>query len=88
VLVTGAGAALLVAGGVLYLRAWDKHREAERLCPCYPGTYSDWEVLSNVSYVLLSVGGATTLGGLSWWAFGDPSSAREQRAMLGVKGTF
>jgi tetratricopeptide (TPR) repeat protein len=89
VLMTGAGAALLVAGGVLYWRAWDKHREAERLCPCYPGTYSDWEVLSNVSYVLLSVGGATALGGVSWWAFGNPSrSASERRAMLGVSGRF
>lgn len=89
VLMTGAGAALLVAGGVLYWRARDKHREAKRSCPCYPGTYSDWEMLSNVSYVLLSVGGATTLGGVSWWAFGDPSSASsEPHAMLGVSGTF
>jgi hypothetical protein len=88
VLMTGAGAALLVAGGVLYLRAWDKHREAEGVCPCYPGTYSDWEMLTNVSYVLLSVGGATTLGGVSWWAFGSPSSSQQPRAMLGVSGSF
>jgi tetratricopeptide (TPR) repeat protein len=88
VLMTGAGAALLVAGGVLYARAWDKHREAERTCPCYPDTYSDWEMLTNVSYVLLSVGGATTLGGVTWWAFGSPQTTNEPRAMLGVSGTF
>jgi hypothetical protein len=89
VLVTGAGAALLVAGGVLYARAWDKHREAERVCPCYPGTYSSWEVLTNVSYALLAVGGATLAGGVSWWVVGQPaSSGQPSRAMLGVAGAF
>jgi tetratricopeptide (TPR) repeat protein len=89
VLVSGAGAALLVAGGVLYARAWDKHREAEQVCPCYPGTYSDWEVLTNVSYALLAVGGATLAGGVTWWIAGEPSrSGGPTRAMLGVSGSF
>lgn len=89
VLVTGTGAALLVAGGVLYVRAWDKHREAKRVCPCYPGTYSNWEVLSNVSYALLAVGGATLAGGATWWIFGEPSRAgAPAQAMLGVSGKF
>lgn len=89
VLVTGAGAALLVAGGVLYARAWDKHREAERRCPCYPGTYSSWEVLTNVSYALLAVGGATLGGGVTWWVVGEPArSGQPSRAQLGISGRF
>lgn len=89
VVTTGAGAALLVAGGVLYLRAWEKHREAERVCPCYPGTYARWEVLTNVSYALLAVGGATLAGGVTWWALGEPSlNGRPARALLGVGGRF
>ncbi len=89
VLVTGTGAALLVAGGVLYARAWDKHREAERVCPCYPGTYSTWEVLTNVSYALIAVGGATLAGGVTWWVVGEPAqSGQPSRAMLGVAGRF
>ncbi|HXK18243.1 MAG TPA: hypothetical protein VNG33_10600 [Polyangiaceae bacterium] len=89
VLVTGTGAALLVAGGVLYSRAWSKHREAEKLCPCYPGTYSSWEVLTNVSYALLAVGGATLAGGVTWWIVTEPrSTAQPSRAMLGISGRF
>jgi tetratricopeptide (TPR) repeat protein len=89
VLVTGTGAALLVAGGVLYWRAWEKHREAEQRCPCYPGTYASWEVLSNVSYALLAVGGATLAGGVTWWAVGQPSrNGQPAQAMLGVAGKF
>jgi tetratricopeptide (TPR) repeat protein len=89
ILVAGTGAALLVAGGVLYARAWDKHQEAERACPCYPGTYDKWEVLTNVSYTLLAVGGATLAGGLTWWAVARPSERENPaRAMLGVSGRF
>jgi tetratricopeptide (TPR) repeat protein len=89
VLTTGAGAALLVAGGVLYARAWDKHREAERICPCYPGSYAKWELLTNVSYALLAVGGATLAGGVTWWVVGAPSEdGRGSRTMLSVSGHF
>jgi len=89
VLVSGTGAALLVAGGVLYARAWDKHREADKLCPCYPGTYSNWEVLTNVSYALLAVGGATLAGGVTWWIVSEPrTSTQPSRAMLGISGKF
>lgn len=89
VLVTGAGAALLVAGGVLYSRAWSKHREAEKVCPCYPGTYSSWEVLTNVSYALLAVGGATLAGGVTWWIVTEPrTTTQPTRALLGVSGRF
>ena len=89
VLVTVTGAALLVAGGVLYARAWDKHREAEKLCPCYPGTYSNWELLTNVSYALLAVGGATLAGGVSWWIVTEPrTTTHPSRALLGLSGKF
>jgi hypothetical protein len=89
VLVTGTGAALLVAGGVLYARAWDKHREAEKLCPCYPGTYSSWEVLTNVSYALLAVGGATLAGGVAWWLVTEPrTTTQPARALVGISGRF
>jgi hypothetical protein len=89
VLVAGTGSALLVAGGVLYARAWAKHREAERRCPCYPGTYSTWEVLTNVSYALMAVGGATLAGGVTWWVVGEPAKdGQPSRALLGVSGTF
>ena len=89
VLVTGAGTALLVAGGVLYARAWDKHREAERVCPCYPGTYSSWEVLTNVSYALLAVGGVTLAGGVTWWVVGEPGQrGQPSHAMFGLAGRF
>lgn len=89
VLVAGTGTALLVAGGVLYARAWSKHREAEKRCPCYPGTYSSWEVLTNVSYALLAVGGATLAGGVTWWVVGQPAKdGQPSQAMLGVSGKF
>jgi len=89
VLVTGTGAALLVAGGVLYARAWSKHHEAEKLCPCYPGTYSSWEVLTNVSYALLAVGGATLAGGITWWIATEPRTTTQPgRALLGISGKF
>jgi tetratricopeptide (TPR) repeat protein len=89
VLVAGTGAALLVAGGVLFARAWDKHREAEERCPCYPGTYATWEVLTNVSYALLAVGGATLAGGVTWWVVGQPAKdGQPAQALLGFSGKF
>jgi hypothetical protein len=89
VLVTGTGAAFLVAGGILYASAWNKHREAEKVCPCYPGTYSTWEVLTNVSYALLAVGGATLGGGVAWWLTATPATRSEPAvAALGVSGRF
>jgi tetratricopeptide (TPR) repeat protein len=86
VLVSGAGATLLVAGGVLYTSAWREHRQAEKVCPCYPGSFSKWEVLSNVSYALLAVGGATLAGGVTWWVTASPVAP--QRAVLNVEARF
>lgn len=89
ILVSGVGAALAVAGGVLYWRASEKHREAERYCPCYPGTFTRWEVLTNVSYALLAVGGTTLAGGVTWWVVASPRDhAEPAQAMLGARGSF
>jgi tetratricopeptide (TPR) repeat protein len=89
ILVSGVGAALAVAGGVLYWRAAEKHRDAERYCPCYPGTFSNWEVLTNVSYALLAVGGATLAGGVTWWVVASPRDhAEPAQALLGARGSF
>ncbi len=84
-LLMGVGGALLVGGAALYAAAYAKHREAERVCPCYPGTYAKWEALSNVSYASLAAGGATLLGGVSWWMVGAPGNGRSPtQATLGV----
>jgi tetratricopeptide (TPR) repeat protein len=87
--VTGLGVALMIAGGVLYAEAAAKHREAERVCPCYPGTYSTWNALTNVSYAAMGVGGATLVGGISWWVVGAPAgSAPGAHAALALRGQF
>jgi tetratricopeptide (TPR) repeat protein len=89
VITTGAGAAILVAGGVLYWRAFEKHREAQKICPCYPGTFNDWEMLTNVSYALLGLGAAATATGVSWWFIGQPAAqGNPAQALLGVSGRF
>ncbi|HET9956125.1 MAG TPA: hypothetical protein VFQ61_16575 [Polyangiaceae bacterium] len=89
VLVMGAGTTLLVAGGILYGSAWIKHRDAEKHCPCYPGTFSTWEVVTNVSYALLATGAATFGGGLTWWlSASPPSRAQQAQGMLGFGGRF
>jgi tetratricopeptide (TPR) repeat protein len=87
VLLAGTGALLLVGGGALYARAARKHAEAERECPCYPHTLDKWERLTTVSYTLLGVGGATVLGGASWWLYGA-KTAQGTHAMLGVRHSF
>ncbi len=85
---TAVGIALFVAGGALYARAAAKHREAESVCPCYPGAYSKWEKLTNVSYAAMGVGGAAAVGGVSWWVFGAASAAAPAHATLGLRGRF
>jgi tetratricopeptide (TPR) repeat protein len=87
VLLASVGVASLVAGGVLFARAKQRHDEAERECPCYPGTLDRWKRLSAVSYALLGVGGASLAAGLSWWAFAGPSP-RGTQAMLGASVRF
>jgi tetratricopeptide (TPR) repeat protein len=88
-IVTGLGVALMIAGGVLYAEAAAKHREAERVCPCYPGTYSTWSALTNVSYAAMGVGGAALVGGVSWWLVGAPAgSAPGAHAALALRGHF
>ena len=76
-----------MAGGVLYARARERHDQAERECPCYPGTLDRWKRLTFVSYALLGVGGAAVAGGVSWWVFASPSTHGKQ-AMLGATLRF
>ena len=87
VLLAGAGAAALVAGGVLYARASERHDRAEQECPCYPGTLDRWKRLTTLSYVLLGTGGAALAGGVSWWMFATPAPHGKQ-AMLGATLRF
>src|SRR5690349_6080297 len=54
ILLGSAGAALLIAGGVLYARASNEYDQAERKCPCYPGTLDKWQRLTTVSYALMA----------------------------------
>jgi hypothetical protein len=87
ILLTSAGAALMIAGGVLLARVKAKYADAERECPCYPGTFTKWEHLTVLSYALIGVGAATTAGGVSWWAFAAPGVGGT-RAALGVGMRF
>jgi tetratricopeptide (TPR) repeat protein len=83
ILVTGAGAALGVAGGILYLRARAKYDQVERSCPCEPGSFSKWETLTTVSYGLMAAGAVGTASGVSWLLLsGDARSARPVQGVL------
>jgi len=88
-LLAGVGLALLVTGGVMYGKAYAKHREAERECPCYPGAYAKWERLTKLSYAALGVGAAGVAGGVSWWVLGSPASAETPaHASIHLGGRF
>jgi tetratricopeptide (TPR) repeat protein len=87
ILLASAAAASLITGGVLYARAHDKYGEAERECPCYPGTFTKWQRLTNLSYALFAVGGATLGGSVSWWVLATRRSQGSQ-AMLGLSARF
>jgi tetratricopeptide (TPR) repeat protein len=89
ILLTGVGAALSVAGAVLYAGALHNYREAQAECPCYPGRYATWETATYVSYGLLAAGGLTVATGVSWWLSFDPASNATPRAgLIGVSSTF
>jgi tetratricopeptide (TPR) repeat protein len=87
IVLTTAGAVLLAAGGALYARVAVKHAEAERECPCYPGTLDRWKRLTVVSYVALGSGGALLASGVSWWLFAAPDP-QAPGATLGATGRF
>jgi hypothetical protein len=86
--VTGIGAAMTVAGAVLYGTARHKYAEAEEECPCYPGTYSSWETATYVSYGLLAAGGLTVAGGVTWWVSLPAGDDQPRAGLLGVSGRF
>jgi tetratricopeptide (TPR) repeat protein len=68
-IVVGIGAAVTVAGGIVYWRARVKYDDVKSTCPCPEGSFSNWQTATNVSYGLLAFGGATMIAGLSWWVF-------------------
>jgi tetratricopeptide (TPR) repeat protein len=72
IVLSTVGAVLLAAGGAVYARAAVEHAEAERECPCYPGTLDRWKRLTVFSYVALGTGGAVLASGVSWWVFASP----------------
>jgi hypothetical protein len=56
-----------MAGAILYARARAKYTEVEASCPCAPGSFSDWETLTSISYGLMAAGAAVSIGGISWY---------------------
>lgn len=89
VLTTGVGAALLLTGTVLYVRARQRFNEAKASCPCPEGSFSDWQNLTNLSYGLLIVGGAgVAIGGTYWAVSVSRDGAHGSGASLAVDGHF
>lgn len=89
VLTTGVGAALLLSGAVLYVRARQRFDEAKASCPCRQGSFSDWQKLTNLSYGLLAVGGAgVAVGGTYWALSASRDGARGSSAFLAIDGRF
>jgi len=86
-IVGGTGALLLVAGGALYARAAAEYTDAERNCPCYPGTFRKWDNLTTTSYALLGAGGAMGIAGLTWWLSAKPPT-RTEAAQLTLTTRF
>lgn len=67
IVVIGVGGVLAVTGGILYWRARVKFDRVKGGCPCPDGEFSGWQAATYTSYALLATGGATLLGGVSWW---------------------
>lgn len=87
ILLTVAGAVTTIAGGLLYARVAAEYRDAERRCPCYPGTFTRWERLTYVGYAGLGVGSAALLAGASWWVSGGLTN-RGTTALITVRSHF
>lgn len=75
IVVTGVGGVLAAAGGVLYWRARIKFDQVKGTCPCPDGAFSGWQTATYASYALLATGGATLVGGVSWWILDRRQSA-------------
>jgi tetratricopeptide (TPR) repeat protein len=67
IVVTGVGGVLFATGGILYWRARVTFDRVKGSCPCPEGQFSGWQTVTSASYGLLAVGGATLVGGVSWW---------------------
>jgi tetratricopeptide (TPR) repeat protein len=86
---TGAGAALTIAGGVLYWRSSAAFDDAQKQCPCPRGTYDGWDAATTASYILIGAGvAAVTTGIIAWILHHRHDAIRDAAsAPLGV-GTF
>lgn len=88
---TGIGASLAIAGGILYLQARSKYDDAQKVCPCPQGTYSDWETLTTVSYALMATGVVVSGTGAAFWILSGTSGtgdAHVSGAGLRLSGRF
>jgi tetratricopeptide (TPR) repeat protein len=68
--IAGAGAVVLVAGGVLYGVALAKHGSLEDECSarnCPPDRWQPWQTTTYVSYGLVAAGTAIGVGALTWY---------------------
>jgi tetratricopeptide (TPR) repeat protein len=86
-IVTGVGAVLAATGGVLYWQARVKFDHVQGTCPCPDGAFSGWQVATYASYALLVTGGATLVGGASWWILDRrQSSAASYGLVVDLRG--
>ncbi len=84
-IVTGAGAAVALTGGALWLRAKIEYEDVRESCPCPEGKFDSWERLTYVSYGLVAAGVITASVGVVLWQSGrERQSVRLDLAPSGV----
>jgi len=79
---TGVGGILTLAGGVVYWQARVKFDHVKGTCPCPDGSFSGWQAATYTSYALLATGGATLVGGISWWILDRRQSTASSYGVL------
>jgi len=89
IVVTGVGGVLVATGGILYWRARVTFDRVKGSCPCPEGQFSGWQTATYASYALLATGGATLVGGVSWWILDRrQSSASSYGVVVDPGGVF
>jgi len=81
--IAAAGLGVGVAGAVMYGAA-----AAKPQCPCPPSSYQGWEAITDVSYVLMAIGGAAIVTGGLWFAIHPRLVVRPTIGGLVVEGKF
>jgi tetratricopeptide (TPR) repeat protein len=72
---TGGGVALLGLGG--YTASWVKYQSVRDQCPCAPGRFRPWEIVTEASYIAMAAGGAAAAVGLALTLWSAPSTTHE-----------